>query len=152
MSTYENYTIQATPDPVSTLSDAASQPDRTTKQVLLIDDEAPLRRVTQLTLKITSDWDVLAVGSGEEGLRQAELKQPDVILLDLMMPEMDGIATLNKLRENPATQHLPVILLTAKAQTMSQLQLQQLAVTAVFVKPFDPISLVQQIKQALGWH
>ncbi|GAB4378087.1 MAG: response regulator [Elainellaceae cyanobacterium] len=121
------------------------------KRVLLIDDEATLRRVTQLTLKKLARWDVLVASSGHVGLQQAETEQPDAILLDWMMPEMDGLATLIKLRENSATQHIPVILLTAKVQAMKQPQLQQLNVAAIVVKPFEPEMLVLQIKAALGW-
>ncbi|NJR65694.1 MAG: response regulator [Leptolyngbyaceae cyanobacterium CRU_2_3] len=128
-----------------------SQVQLTTKRILLIDDEAPLRRVTQLTLKITAGWQVLTAASGSEGLHQAELEQPDAILLDLMMPEMDGLVTLKKLRENPTTQHIPVILLTAKVQAIPQLQFQQLGITAVLIKPFEPEHLVEQIKTALVW-
>jgi CheY-like chemotaxis protein len=128
-----------------------SRVNSVTKRILLIDDEAPLRRVTQLTLKITAGWEVLTASSGLEGLNQAELEQPDAILLDLMMPEMDGIVTLKELRKNPATQHIPVILLTAKVQVNAQLQLQQLRVSAVLIKPFDPEHLVGQIKTALLW-
>lgn len=117
----------------------------------MIDDEAPLRRITQLTLKIMAGWEVLAAGSGAEGLQQAEQEQPDVILLDLMMPDMDGTTTLTKLHENPQTRHIPVIILTAKVQAMYQLQFEQLPVAAVLIKPFDPANLVQQIKDALKW-
>ncbi|MBW4521863.1 MAG: response regulator [Scytolyngbya sp. HA4215-MV1] len=122
-----------------------------TRRVLLIDDEVPLRRVTQLTLEITAGWQVLAVGSGLEGLKQAEIEHPDVILLDLMMPDMDGMVTLTLLRENPETRSIPVILLTAKVQTMDPLWLQKLGVVAVLTKPFEPVHLVEQMKTALGW-
>jgi CheY-like chemotaxis protein len=122
-----------------------------TRRILLIDDEVSLRRVTQLTLEITAGWQVLAVGSGLEGLKQAEVERPDVILLDLMMPDMDGMVTLTLLRENPETRSIPVILLTAKVQTMDPLWLQQLGVATVLTKPFEPIHLVEQIKAALGW-
>jgi CheY-like chemotaxis protein len=122
-----------------------------TKLVLMIDDEAPLRRIAQLTLRIIAGWKVLAVGSGQEGLKQAEAKQPDVILLDLMMPDIDGIATLYRLQENPKTQHIPVIILTAKVQALYQFQYEQINVAAVLIKPFEPMTLVQQIKDILDW-
>lgn len=141
---------------ITTIEQVSSNQDQQvqpmTKRILLIDDEAPLRKVLQLTLRITADWEVFVAGSGQEGLQQAAIAQPDAILLDLIMPEMDGIATLTKLRDNAATQHIPVILLTAGVQLMNQLQRKQLGVAAVLVKPFDPTSLVQQIKDVMSWH
>lgn len=122
-----------------------------TRRVLLIDDEAPLRRVTQLTLKITAGWEVWGAASGKEGVQQAELEQPDVILLDLMMPDVDGLSTLKMLQDNPKTQPIPIILLTAKLQTNPQLKLQYSAIKAVLVKPFDPTTLAQEIKKTLNW-
>ncbi|HEY9641189.1 MAG TPA: response regulator [Coleofasciculaceae cyanobacterium] len=122
-----------------------------TKRILLIDDEAALRRVTQLTLEITAGWKVFTASSGLEGLQQAELERPDAILLDLMMPEMDGIVTLKRLRNNPTTAHIPVILLTAKVQVMAHLDPRALGVAAVLIKPFEPEYLVGQIKTALVW-
>nr|OEJ75685.1 two-component system response regulator [Desertifilum tharense IPPAS B-1220] len=117
----------------------------------MIDDEAPLRRVTQLTLKITAGWEVWGAASGKEGVQQAELEQPDVILLDLMMPDVDGLSTLKMLQDNPKTQPIPIILLTAKLQTNPQLKLQYSAIKAVLVKPFDPTTLAQEIKKTLNW-
>lgn len=128
------------------------QVERMKKRILLIDDEASLRRVLQITLRITADWEVFVAGSGYEGVQKAAIEQPDAILLDLMMPEMDGIATLTALRDNPTTQYIPVILLTGKVQVMNQFQEKQLGVAAVLIKPFDPTSLVQQIKGVLDWH
>lgn len=131
-----------------TASDRYSPP----KRILIIDDEAPLRRVMQLTLKITAGWEALVAGSGVEGLQQAEVEQPDAILLDLMMPQMNGIAILAKLQENPATQKIPVVLLTANVQAAEQPFYRQLGAAAVLIKPFDPSNLVAQIKNALSWN
>ena len=121
------------------------------RRVLIIDDEATLRRVTQLTLKIMAGWTVLTAASGIEGLHLAETEQPDAILLDLMMPDLDGMATLTRLHDNSKTSHIPVILLTAKAVTDHAYKLQKLGVAAILVKPFEPQSLVHQIKKILGW-
>ncbi|NJN85504.1 MAG: response regulator [Leptolyngbyaceae cyanobacterium SL_7_1] len=121
------------------------------KRILLIDDEVPLRRVVQLTLYLTAGWEVISVGSGEEALQQAEIQQPDAILLDLMMPDMDGLSILSRLRANLATQHIPIIVMTAKVQALYQLEYQQLGIAAIFIKPFEPTTLVQQVKTTLGW-
>lgn len=119
------------------------------KRILLIDDEASLRRVIQLVLEKLACWNVLMADSGREGLKQAETEQPHAILLDWMMPDLDGLATLTKLRENPATREIPVIILTADVQAAEKLQ--GLEVAAILIKPFEPETLVLRIKTALGW-
>ena len=121
----------------------------TAKRILLIDDEDDIREVAKLSLEITSGWEVFIASSGAEGLAIAEDQQPDVILLDVMMPGMDGPTTLQKLQENPAIQHIPVIFLTAKVQSAEQRRYAQLGVNAVLTKPFDPLMLAEQIIAAL---
>jgi len=86
------------------------------KRILLIDDEKSISLVIQVSLSQLANWTVLIAASSVEGLHQAEVEKPDAILLDLMMPEMDGFTVLKKLKENPETFNIPVILLTAKLQ------------------------------------
>jgi CheY-like chemotaxis protein len=119
-------------------------------RILIIDDEELIRVSTQLCLEMTSDWEVLTASSGREGLVKAETQQPNAILLDVMMPDMDGLTTLEHLQANPATQHIPVFLLTAKAQPAEQRQFAKLGVTAVITKPFEPLQLAEQIAEALA--
>ena len=123
----------------------------TVKRILIIDDEADIREVAQLSLEISSGWEVLTAASGSEGLATAEAQQPDAILLDVMMPDMDGPTTFQKLQKTPNTKDIPVIFLTAKVQAAEQLRYAQLGVTAVLTKPFDPVMLGNQIAEALGW-
>jgi CheY-like chemotaxis protein len=87
----------------------------TARRVLLVDDEDDIREVAQVSLEMTAGWEVLTAGSGNEGLATAAAEQPDAILLDMMMPDMDGPTTFQSLRANQSTQHIPVVLLTAKA-------------------------------------
>ena len=120
-----------------------------TRRVLLIDDEDDIREVTQLSLEMVANWEVISAKSGAEGILRAVADQPDAILLDVMMPDMDGPTTFTRLRANPATRHIPVILLTAtKMQGSGQ---PTLDVAAVIPKPFDPMRLPGQIASALGW-
>ena len=119
------------------------------QRILIIDDEIDIRKIAQASLKITKGWDVLTAESGPQGLRLAETEQPDVILLDMMMPEMDGPTTLKRLRENPTTVSIPVILLTAKVRTADPSIAAGLGVNSVLLKPFDPILLGDQIEAAL---
>ena len=123
----------------------------TTKRILIIDDEYDIRAVAQLTLKTVAGWDVLIAASGAEGLRQAADEQPDVILLDVMMPDMDGIETFQALQANPATQSIPVILMTAKVQASEQRRFAELGVTGIIPKPFKAMKLPGQIAKTLGW-
>ena len=123
----------------------------TPKRILIVDDEEDIREVVQLSLELEAGWEVLTAGSGPEGIANATTQQPDAILLDVMMPEMDGIATFQQLQANPAIKHIPVILLTAKVQATDQRQFERLGVTAAISKPFDPIQLAHQIALVLGW-
>jgi CheY-like chemotaxis protein len=119
-----------------------------TRRVLLIDDEDDIREVTQLSLEMVARWEVISASSGAEGILRAVADQPDAILLDVMMPDMDGPTTFGHLRADPATRHIPVILLTATMQGPGQVALD---VAAVISKPFDPMRLPGQIATALGW-
>lgn len=119
------------------------------KRILIIDDEPDIRESTQLCLEIARDWEVLTAGSSAEGLEKAAIEQPDVVLLDVMMPDMDGLATFERLQANPATHNIPVILLTAKAQASDRRQFKQFAIAAVITKPYDPLTLADQIDAIL---
>ncbi|NJL49573.1 MAG: response regulator [Leptolyngbyaceae cyanobacterium SM2_5_2] len=122
----------------------------TNKRILIIDDEADIREATQMCLEITGEWDVIVASSGYEGLVKAAAEQPDAILLDIMMPGMDGLTTMQKLRENSATAQIPIILLTAKVQSTEQRQFSQLDIAALITKPYDPYSLSDQIAEVLA--
>ena len=121
------------------------------KRILIIDDDHRIREVTKLTLELMAEWEVLTASSGSEGLALAETALPDAILLDVMMPDLDGIETLRNLRANSLTQYVPVLLLTAKAQTNEQQQLVNLGVARIISKPFDPLTLPTTISEALSW-
>ena len=122
------------------------------RRVLVIDDEEDIRTVTALSLQSMAGWEVTAASSGEEGVARAESFQPDAILLDVMMPGMDGPATMRALRGNPRTVRIPVLMLTAKAQGGDTKRLRELGVKAVLLKPFDPLTLSSQIAAILGWN
>lgn len=123
----------------------------TTRLVLVIDDEDDIREVAQLCLEAVGGWDVITASSGQEGLLKAAQSSPDAILLDVMMPELDGPSTYVKLQANPATINIPVILLTAKIQPSEQRKFAALGVKAVLSKPFDPLTLASQVAEVLEW-
>ncbi len=94
---------------------------------------------------------MLVAGSGREGLAEAKAGQPDAILLDVMMPDMDGPTTFQRLQADAATRHIPVILLTAKVQAAGHLRFAELGVSGVLAKPFDPMTLPSQVAKVLSW-
>ena len=102
-------------------------------------------------LSLSVDWNVVSASSGQEGIDIALAEQPDVILLDVMMPEMDGIATFKALKQQSKTQNIPVIFLTTKAQTADRQQFQATGVSGVITKPFNSLHLAEQISSMLNW-
>jgi len=119
--------------------------------VLIIDDEDDIREVAALSLEATRDWRILTASSGREGIEVAAAEKPDAILMDVMMPGMDGPTTFKQLQLNPKTAGIPVVLLTAKVQGVDQRRFAGLGVAAVLFKPFDPMALATQLADALGW-
>lgn len=109
---------------------------RSIKRVLVIDDEPDIRNVLELTMSSLAGWQVLSAGSGIEGLRRAWNHLPDLILLDVMMPDMDGPETLRVLGSIDQVRDIPVIFMTAKAR---------FSAGRTIVKPFDPATLIDQI-------
>jgi CheY-like chemotaxis protein len=121
------------------------------RKILIIDDEEDIREVASLSLETVAGWEVIKASSGAQGVARAAEHRPDAILLDVMMPGMDGPDTFRELRRNPATAGIPVLLLTAKVQGSDQRRFAGLGVEAVLFKPFDPLTLSAQISRALGW-
>ncbi|MBP5977800.1 response regulator [Brasilonema sp. CT11] len=121
------------------------------KRVLVIDDEKNLCLVIKACLESIGHWQVLTALSGSEGVTLAETELPDAILLDVMMPDMDGLVVFYKLQQNSLTQKIPVILLTAIVQQVDLNQYAQLDIAGVIPKPFDPLKLVNRVIELLGW-
>ena len=121
------------------------------RRILIIDDEDDIREVAALSLEATAGWQVFTASSGIEGIAMASAEQPDAILMDVMMPGVDGPATFRKMQQDSAIAHIPVLLLTAKVQGVDQRRFASLGVAAVLFKPFDPLTLAQQISDVLGW-
>ena len=122
------------------------------KHILIVDDEDDIREVAQLALEAVGGWRVSTASSGIDGLAKAKAEQPDAILLDVMMPDMDGLETFQNLRTNADTQHIPVIFLTAKAQATDQQRFLQVGVTGIITKPFKAMMLSDQVAELLHWN
>jgi CheY-like chemotaxis protein len=121
------------------------------RRILIIDDEDDIREVAALSLEATAGWHILTANSGASGIEIAVAEQPDAILMDVMMPDVDGPTTFRKMQHNPAITHIPVLLLTAKVQGVDQRRFAGLGVAAILFKPFDPLTLAEQISDVLGW-
>ena len=121
------------------------------KHILLIDDEETIQEVVQVGIAIETGWQVAIASSGLEGIAVAASQQPDAILLDVMMPDMDGISTLSQLKANVQTQSIPVIFLTAKTQAGDKNLFQSLGVVGVITKPFNSMTLDSRIAKMLQW-
>lgn len=121
------------------------------KRILLIDDERRLARVIQACLSKLGGWTVIVATSGADGLTKAETEQPDAILLDIMMPDMDGIMLLQHLKKHPVTAAIPVILLTAKLPAIAADPNNPLPISGMIAKPFEPLNLAEQIAEILAW-
>lgn len=119
-------------------------------KVLIIDDEEDIRSIAAMSLGILGGIDVVEADGGEDGISKAASENPDAILLDMMMPGLDGPSTLAKLRENAATKNIPVIFLTARAMSSEMDKLKAMGATGVLSKPFDPTTLATQVKAILG--
>ncbi len=135
------YKFWVKPAPTETMS----------KRILIIDNELHIQEVAQICLETVAGWEVLTAASGKEGLEKAAVEQPDAILLDVMMPDMDGPTTLRQLQANSSTQNIPVIFLTAKVQASDRRRYAEMGIRSVIAKPFDPLKLAAQVSESLGW-
>lgn len=121
------------------------------RRILVVDDDDAARQAAVQSLQVMAGWDVVEAYCGAQAIESAKQHQPDAILLDVMMPAMDGPAMLGKLRATRATSHIPIVLLTAKVQAVHDGSLSHLPVAAILSKPFDPLRLATQVAEALGW-
>ena len=123
------------------------------RRILIIDDEEDIREVAALSLEATAGWEIVTASSGADGILAAGNSKPvpDAILMDVMMPEMDGPTTFRMMQQNPELAGIPVILLTAKVQGVDQRRFAGLGVSGVLFKPFNPLTLADQICEKLGW-
>jgi two-component system, OmpR family, response regulator len=118
---------------------------RELKRILYVEDEASIRTIAITVLEAVGGFAVVACSSGKQALQLAPAANADLLLLDVMMPEMDGPATLKALRELPQTARTPAIFMTAKVQAGEILHYKSLGAIDVIAKPFDPMTLSAQI-------
>ena len=116
-------------------------------KIMIVDDDGDICTVVELAARRVGGWDVVVAASGQEALAKARSERPDVILLDVMMPDLDGPATLVRLREEPSTATIPVIFLTAKVQRPEVEHYMALGAIGVIRKPFDAMTLPDEVRR-----
>ena len=119
------------------------------KHILIIEDDTGIQTVTQFSLEMEEDWQVTTALRGKEGLLKAKKLHPDVILLDILMPDINGLEIIKELQNNQATKKIPIILFTAKAMGNDILKLQNSVVIGIITKPFDCLTLSATISNIL---
>ena len=122
------------------------------ERILYAEDEPDIQAVAKLALEMIGGFQVMICNNGSEALQKIPGFTPDLILLDVMMPLMDGPTTLKNLRADPATASIPVIFLTAKVQPPEVAMYQAMGALNVMAKPFDPMTLAAQVKQIWEAH
>lgn len=119
-------------------------------RILLVDDEPFIRELVEISLALDPEIAVKSCASGREALLEADHWRPDLVLLDVMMPDMDGPQTLSYLRESEVTAQTPVVFMTARAQSRDIAYFLTLGVVGVIPKPFDPVGLANEVKRYVG--
>lgn len=114
-------------------------------KILYIDDEGDIREVAEMSLGLDPSFDIRTAASGPEGLEEARRFRPDLIMLDVMMPGMDGPATFAAAKTDPDLAGIPVVFITARTQTHQVAELMTLGALGVIPKPFDPMALAAEV-------
>jgi two-component system, OmpR family, response regulator len=117
------------------------------KKILYAEDEPDVQTVVELTIQTMSNYSIKVCDNGKRLLECVQDYNPDLILLDVMMPEMDGPTTLKNLQENIKTKDIPVVFMTAKAQVHEIETFKESGVLGIITKPFDPINLCSEIEK-----
>lgn len=117
---------------------------------MVVDDTSEVQRAIKSVLQLLGHWNVVTASGGQECIEKATADPPDAIILDVQMPQMDGPSTLRKLQENERTRSIPVVFLTAKADTGDLLPYLDLGAKGILNKPFEPMNLVSEVAKLLG--
>lgn len=115
------------------------------REILYVDDEPDIREIVQMALGLVPTLSVSTADSGMRALQSMQASKPDLVLLDVMMPNMDGPTTLQQMRSQPELQAIPVIFMTAKAMPQEVARFRALGAAAVIAKPFDPMLLAEHV-------
>ena len=124
--------------------------DGTLDRILYVEDDADIREIVRMSLEMVGKYQVAACGSCADALSIVDDFEPDLLLLDVMMPDVDGPGTLERLRKRQAASDAPAIFLTASVQAEEMARYAGMGVVDVIIKPFDPMRLPAQIEET--WH
>ncbi|MEQ9364474.1 MAG: response regulator [Leptospirales bacterium] len=119
---------------------------KTLRRILYVEDEQDIQEIARMSLETVGGFTVKTCGSGQEAIDSAPKFKPDMILLDVMMPGMDGVTTMAKLRENPALADTPIVFVTARVQSHDIREYLGKGAAAVITKPFDPMQLPDEVR------
>jgi two-component system OmpR family response regulator len=117
------------------------------QRILYVEDEPDIQAVAQIALETVGGFTIKICQHGQQALAEAAAFKPDLLLLDVMMPDMDGPTTLVQLHQQPELAHIPAVFMTAKVQPQEVEQLRTLGAVDVITKPFDPMTLAEQIRK-----
>jgi DNA-binding response OmpR family regulator len=120
-----------------------------TKKVLVIDDDPTVQRLTEYVLK-KSGYEVLSAANGIDGLRKARAEKPDLVILDVMLPGLDGFEVCDRLRRDPETAHIPVLMMSGKAQATDDATAHTVGANEYLVKPASPAEIQRRVSRLLG--
>ena len=115
--------------------------------ILVVEDERDIRKIVRISLEEIGGFNVETCCSGMEALEKLQQQKPDLVVMDVMMPNLDGPATLDKIRQIPSLEDLPIIFITAKVQPHEVKTYLALGILGVISKPFNPLKLPDQIRQ-----
>lgn len=121
-----------------------------TWRILYVDDEADLREVAQMSLELDADFQVRCAASGEDALKEVHAWQPHLVLLDVMMPAMDGPQTLQRIKDFELSREPLIVFITARASDQDRIRLKDLGAAGVIAKPFDPMRLASDVRGYLS--
>jgi CheY-like chemotaxis protein len=121
------------------------------KRIVIVEDEKDIRAILRHAIELIKGWSVMEAADGAAGLDLIRRELPDAILLDVMMPKVDGRELFRRLRQDETTQSIPVIFITASLQRQDIESLEELSPVAILAKPFDPIAIVRTISELLAW-
>ena len=119
------------------------------KKILIADDRPEVVELVRVILE-GEDYEIVDASNGKEALKKARLEKPDLVLLDVVMPKMDGFEVCRKLRKDPQTQEIPIIMLTAKGKEVDKEKARQLGVRDYITKPFSPSALLTRVEEILA--
>jgi CheY-like chemotaxis protein len=125
--------------------------DGAAPRILIVDDDPVILRLLQINFRLEG-YEVDTATHGEEALERVRSNRPEIVVLDVMMPGIDGWEVLRRLKETPAAKHIPVIFLSARAQDEDRRQGYALGVDEYVTKPFDPVHLVEIVRRSLAKH